>query len=163
LAVEDSKAVGEPEGAVLGARDIDVIADLAAFEDVGIVGADHGSFQAVGEEAGFEGVHAEQGVLGEGDAFDGEALLGVDGLVGGDGIGDEGGYVGGILDADDGEAVGIEGVLAGVLGGAGFAFGGLGPGGTAGIGTVRGEAFGGSRHTAQGLAWRLGAGAGVGR
>jgi len=36
-----------------------------------------GGFQAVGEEAGFEGVHAEQGVLGEGDAFDGEAFLGV--------------------------------------------------------------------------------------
>lgn len=38
-----------------------------------------------------------------------------------------------------------------------------GPGGTAGIGTVRGDAFVGSRHTAQRLAWRLGAGAGVGR
>ncbi len=88
LAVVDSEAVGEPEGAVLGARDFDVVADLAAFEDLGIVGADHGGFQAVGEEAGFEGVHAEQGVLGEGDALDGEAFLGVDGLVGGDGIGD---------------------------------------------------------------------------
>ena len=155
LAVEDIEAVGEPEGAVLGARDFDVVADLAAFEDVGIVGADHGGFQAVGEEAGFEGVHAEKGVLGEGDAFDGEAFLGVDRLVGRDGVGDEGGDVGGVLNADDGEGFGIEGVLAGVLGGAGFAFGGLGPGGTAGIGAVGSDAFEGSRHTAQGLAWRL--------
>jgi hypothetical protein len=93
--------------------------------------------------------------LGEGDALDGEALLGVDGLVGGDGVSDKGGDVGGVLDADDGEGFGIEGVLAGVLGGSGLAFGGLGPGGAAGICTVGGDAFEGSRHTAQGLAWRL--------
>ncbi len=91
-------------------------------------------------------------MLGEGNAFDGEAFLGVDGLVGGDGIGDEGGDVSGVLDADDGEGFGIEGVLAGVLGGAGFALGSLGPGGTAGIDAVGSEALGGSRHTAQGLA-----------
>jgi hypothetical protein len=36
--------VGEPKSAVLGARDFDVIADLAAFEDLGIGGADHGGF-----------------------------------------------------------------------------------------------------------------------
>ena len=158
LTIEDFEAVGEPKGAVLGGRDIDVVTDLAAFEDVGIVGADHGGLQAIGEESGFEGVHAEQGVLGEGDALDGEAFLGVDGLVGGGGVGDEGGDVGGILDADDGEGFGVKGVLAGILGGSGLAFGSLGPGGTAGIGTVRGDAFGGSRHTAQGLAWRLGGG-----
>ena len=77
LTAEDFESVGEPKSAVLGARDFDVIADLAAFEDLGIGGADHGGFQAVGEEAGFEGVHAEHGVLGEGDAFDGEAFMGV--------------------------------------------------------------------------------------
>ena len=77
LTAEDFEAVGEPKSAVLGPRDFDVIADLAAFEDLGIGWADHGGFQAVGEEAGFEGVHAEHGVLGEGDALHGEALLGV--------------------------------------------------------------------------------------
>ena len=87
-------------------------------------GAFHGCVEAVGEEAGFEGVHAEHGVLGEGDAFDGGAFLGVDGLVGGDGVGDEAGDSGAVLDADDGEGVGVEGELAGILGGAGFAFGG---------------------------------------
>jgi hypothetical protein len=118
--------------------------------------------QAVGEQTGFEGVHAEQGVLGESDALDGESFLGVNGLVGGDGVGDEGGDVGPVLDADDGEGVGIEGVFARVLGGAGLAFRSIGPGGTAGVGSVRGDTLGGSRHTAEGLAWRLGAGAGVG-
>jgi hypothetical protein len=162
LAVEDIEAVGEPEGAVLGEGCLDVFADLGSLEDVRVRWAAHSVVEAVGEEAGFEGVHAEHGVLGEGDALDGEAFLGVNGLVGGDGVGDEGGNLGGVLDADDGEGVGIEGGLAGVLGGAGFAFGGLGPGGTAGIGTVGGDALGGSRHTAQGLAWRLGAGMGVG-
>jgi hypothetical protein len=77
LAVEGVEAVGEPEGAILGLGDIDVVADLALFEDIGLGGAEHGLFEAGGEEAGFEGVHAEQGVSGEGDALDGEAFTGV--------------------------------------------------------------------------------------
>jgi hypothetical protein len=40
---------------------------------------------------------------------------------------------GAILDADDGEGVGVEGVLAGVLGGVGFAFGSFGFGGPSGV------------------------------
>ena len=79
-----------------------------------------GLFETGGEEAGFEGVHAERGVLGEGNAFHGDAFMGVDGLVGGAGIRDEGGDVGAVLDADDREGFGIKAVLAGVLGGAGL-------------------------------------------
>ncbi len=45
--------------------------------------------------------------------------MGVDGLVGGAGIRDEGGDVGAVLDADDREGFGIKAVLAGVLGGEG--------------------------------------------
>ena len=138
------------------------MADLGSLEDIRLGGAAHGVVEAVGEETGFQGVHAEYGVLGEGDAFDGEAFLGVDGLVGSDGIGDEGGDLGSILNADDGEGVGIESVLASVLGGSGLAFGSLWPGGTAGIGAVGGDALGGGRHTAQGLAWRLRAETGAG-
>jgi len=146
LAVEDIEAVGEPEGSVLGEGGLDALADLGSLEDVRLLGAAHGLVEAVGEEAGFEGVHAEHGVLGEGDALDGEAFLGVDGLVGGDGVGGEGGDSGSILHADDGEGVGIEAVLAGVLGGAGLAFGGLRPGGTAGVGAVGGDSLGGVCH-----------------
>ena len=41
------------------------------------------------EGAGFEAVGAEDGELGEGDALDGELLLGVLGAVVGDGVGDQ--------------------------------------------------------------------------
>jgi hypothetical protein len=89
-------------------------------------------------------------VFGEGDAFDGVALLGIDGLIGGGPrehpVGDEGRDGGAVLDADDGEGFGVEGVLAGILGGAGFAFGGLRPGGFAGVGVVGGDAVGGGCH-----------------
>ena len=43
------------------------------------------------------------GAIGEGHAFDGEALLEVDGLAGGDSAGDEGGDAGAVRDAGDGE------------------------------------------------------------
>jgi hypothetical protein len=66
-------------------------------------------------------------MLGEGDAFYGGAFLRIDGLVSSDGVVDEGGDGGGVLDADDGERVGVEGVLAG-------------------IGVVRGDAIGGGCH-----------------
>ena len=91
LAVEDIEAVGEPESAVLREGCLDALADLGSLEDVRLRWAAHGVVEAVGEEAGFEGIHAEHGMLGEGNAFDGEAFLGVDGLVGGDGVGDQAG------------------------------------------------------------------------
>jgi hypothetical protein len=63
------------------------VAMEAEGEPVGAVLVE-GDIEAVGEEAGFEDRRAAHGVLGDGDAFDGVALLGVDGLVGGDGVGD---------------------------------------------------------------------------
>jgi len=45
----------------------------------GFAGAVEGLVEAGGEEAGFEAGAAEDGVLGKGDAFEGEELLGVDG------------------------------------------------------------------------------------
>jgi hypothetical protein len=136
---EAVEAEGDPEGAVLGEGDLEAVGDLL-LEDNRPGGPFHGMVEAIGEEAGFEGIHAEHGVLGEGDTFDGGAFLGVDGLVSGDGAGDEGGEAGAVLDADDGERVGVEEVLAGILGGAGFAFGGPGSGGFAGVGAVGGDA-----------------------
>jgi hypothetical protein len=50
-----------------------------------------------------EALDAEEGLLGEGDALDGEELLGVDGLVDGDGIFAESGDLVEIFEADDGE------------------------------------------------------------
>jgi hypothetical protein len=54
-------------------------------------------------------------VFGEGGTFDGGAFLGIDGLVGG---GPRGHPVGD--EAGDGGGVRVEGVLADILGGAGF-------------------------------------------
>jgi hypothetical protein len=88
-----------------------------------------------------EAFDAEEGLLGEGDALDGEEFLGVDGLVDGDGVFAEAGDLVEFLEADDGEGGGGESVLAGVLGGAGFAFGGAGSSGLGGVGAVGGESL----------------------
>jgi hypothetical protein len=72
------------------------------------------------------------------NALDGEEFLGVDGLVDGDEVFAEAGDLVEFFEADDGEGGGGESVFAGVLGGAGFAFWGTGPGGLGGVGSVGG-------------------------
>ena len=86
-----------------------------------------------------EAFDAEEGLLGEGDALDGEELLGVDGLVDGDGVFAKLGDLVDVFEADDGEGGGGESMFAGVEGGAGFAFWGAGSGGLGGVGAVGGE------------------------
>ena len=61
-------------------------AELRPGQDVGIIGAVHGLVEAMGEEVGLEAYRWNL-ELGEGNAFDGGALMGVDGLVGGEGVG----------------------------------------------------------------------------
>jgi hypothetical protein len=68
-----------------------------------------------------------------------EALLGVDGLVGGAGLGDEDGDAGAVLNADDGGGVGVEWALEGILGGAGLA----------GAGAFGRETFGRNWHSGE--------------
>ena len=70
---------------------------------------------------------AEDSLLGEGDALDGEEFLGVDGLVDGDEVGPEMGDLIEVFEADDGEGGGGEAVFAGILCGAGLALGVRGP------------------------------------
>jgi hypothetical protein len=105
----------QPVGAGLVDVDVDAMGDLGTVEDVWVLMASHGRVEAVGEESGLESIETEHGVLREGDPFDGGAFLGVDGLVGGNGVGDEGGDADAVFDADDGERLGVEGRLAGVL------------------------------------------------
>ena len=62
-------------------------------------------------------------MLGESDAFDGEKLLGVDGLVGGGKILFQAGDRFQVFGANDGEVGSGKAVFAGVLGRAGLAFG----------------------------------------
>jgi Fe-S oxidoreductase len=75
--------------------------------------------------------------MGEGHAFEGEELLGVDGVVDGDEVVAEVGDFLEAFEADDGEGGAGEEVFAGMLGRTGFALRGGEPGG------LGGERFGG--------------------
>jgi hypothetical protein len=155
------EALGEAEIAILGAGDFEVVSEdfgeeLVNGEAFGV----HDLIEADGEEAVFEGGAAEQGLLGEGDAFDSEEFLGVDGPIAGDGVSPEVGNDVDFFEADDGEVFGDEGVLARVLGRAGFAFGGAGSSGVLGVGAV-GCGTVGFRHVGF-LAFRVSIGVGGG-
>src|SRR5450759_905793 len=60
------------------------VAEFRADPDQGLAAAGEGLIEAGGEHAVFEAGGAEEGLLGGGDALDGEEFLGVDGLVAGD-------------------------------------------------------------------------------
>jgi hypothetical protein len=145
LAVQAVEAVAQQVVAVLGASDFDipVAGDDRVQEADGFAAVIEGLVEAGGEETGFEAGAAEDGLLGEGGAFEGEEFLGVDGLVEGDEVVAEMGDFLKVFDADDGEGRGGEHVFAGVLGRAGLALGGAGSGGLSGVGAIGGEALGG--------------------
>ena len=119
------EAVAEQEVAVLGAGDFDiaVAGDGGIHEADGFAGAAEGHVEAGGEETGFEAGAAEDGVLGEGDAFESEEFLGIDGLVKGDEVVAEAGDFLEVFEADDGEGRSGELVFAGILGRASLALG----------------------------------------
>jgi hypothetical protein len=122
-------------------RSIPIAGEFRAHEDHGVSGRVESLVEAGGEEAGFEARGAEESLLGEGDALDGEEFLGVNGLVDGDEVGPEMGDFIQVLEADDGESGGGEAVFAGILGGAGLALRGAGSGGLGGIGAIGVELF----------------------
>jgi hypothetical protein len=95
--------------------------------------------EGIGQHAGFEAVAAEYFELGEGDALDGEHLLGVHGAVAGNGIGFEFAEFVKVFEAHNAEGGSGEAVLDRVSGRAGFAFSGARTGGTLGVGSVSGE------------------------
>jgi hypothetical protein len=136
--VAPHEALGAEEIAVLGGGDFEVAGESLGHEGH-VVGVLNDLIEAAGEEAGFEAVGAEEGLLGEGEALKGEHFLGVPGLVEGEEVGAEVGDFMDFLEADDGEGGGGEAVLAGVLGRAGLAFGGAGAGGTLRVFAVGGE------------------------
>ena len=140
--VEAVEAFGEEVVAVLGLGDFVIVVDeLVGDAHQGAAVAVEGLIEEGGAKAVVEAFDAEEGLLGEGDALDGEELLGVDGLVDGDEVLAEAGDLVEVFEADDGEGGGGESVFAGVLGGAGFAFWGAGSGGLGGVGAVGGELF----------------------
>jgi hypothetical protein len=79
--------------------------------------------------------------LSEGEAFDGEEFLGVDGLVDGQEVGSEMVDFLEVFEANDGEGGGSEAVFAGILCGAGLTLRGARPGGFGGVGAIGGELF----------------------
>jgi hypothetical protein len=137
--VEAVEAFGEQVVAVLDLGDLVIVVDERfANSHQGAAVAVEGLVEEGATQAGVEAFDAEEGLLGEGDTLDGEELLGVDGLVDGDEVLAEASDLVEIFEADDGEGGGGESVFAGVLGGAGFAFGGAGSGGLGGVGSVGG-------------------------
>ena len=86
-----------------------------------------------GEEASFQAGGSQHGLLGQCHSFEGEELLGVDGVVDVDEVGFEIGDFGEVFQADDSEGGGGEAVPGGVLGGAGFSFGSCRSGGFGGV------------------------------
>ena len=108
-----------------------------------------------GAESGLDASDAEEVVLSESDALEGEDLLGVDGLVDGQQVSAEAVDGIAVLDGDDGEAGAGEGVFAGVLRCSGLAGGGAGAGGELGVGSVGGELFVGG-HRLRGSTARAG-------
>jgi hypothetical protein len=98
-----------------------VVDDIVADAHEGFAIAGEGLVEEGGADAFVEAFDAEEDLLGEGDALDGEEFLGVDGLVDGDGVFAEAGDLVDVFEADDGEGGGGESVFAGVEGGAGLA------------------------------------------
>ena len=105
-----------------------------------------GHVEAVDEDAGFEARGAKPGLLRESDYLEGEQLLGVDRLVDGEEIVLETGDLIELFEPDDGEGGGGEAVSAGVLGGAGLAFGSARAGTLGRVGAVGCELLIGSGH-----------------
>ena len=76
LAVQAVEAIGEGIVAVLLAGDLDVADEVLAHGGEGPALVVQTLVEAGGEEAGFESGGADEGLLGEGDALDGEEFLG---------------------------------------------------------------------------------------
>ena len=135
---ELNEAFGQGEVLLLRARHLQ-----AGIAEIGVQQADGfgigGAVEAGGEEAAFHAGGAQEVLLVDGDAFHGIELLAVDGPVDGDEVGAELENVVEAFEDGYGEVGGGEAVLAAVLGRSGFAFGGAGARGTAGIGLVGGD------------------------
>jgi len=138
------KSSGQQEVVPLCQREFCFVEEHRSHLDKGrVIGESETLVEAGGQEAGFQAGNAEDGVLGDGDALDGEEFLGIGGVVELDEVGAEVGDVIDVLHKDDGVSGGGKAVFAGVLSGAGFAFGGAGAGGTGGVGAIGCELLGG--------------------
>jgi hypothetical protein len=136
--------------AVLCAGDLDIGSEFLGQEEDGLSVGIERFAEAGGEEAGLEARGAEQRLLCEGDAFDGEEFLGIDRLIDGEEVGTQVIDFLEFFETDDGEGGGSESVFAGVLSGAGLALGSAGAGGPGGVGAIGSELFFGDWFTVAG-------------
>jgi hypothetical protein len=141
LAGHALEAFGHGVVPVLVAPDLVVGVEFGVEAEYGGPVGVEGAVDAGDEHAGFEAPAADHRELADGDALDGEDLLGGLGLVVGEGVGAEVVELAVLLQAEDGDGGGGEGVLAGVEGGASLAFGGAGSGGPFGVFSVGSELF----------------------
>ena len=134
LAEEAVEAFGHAVVAILGLGDLDVLDQFQVQHDERSAIGVEGLVEAGGIDAAFDAGAEKERLLGEGDAFEGEEFLGIDGPVAGDEVGAQ--VIDGIdlLDANDGEIGAVEAVLA-VDGG------------------LRGGCFGGGRRLFRHRSW----------
>jgi hypothetical protein len=107
------EALAEEEISILLLGDLDAAGAGIGIEKILLVEAVHEAVEAGGKEAGFEPGGAEHGLLAQRHALNGEHLLGVDGLIKSDEVGAEVFDLADVLQADDGEGGGTEGMGAG--------------------------------------------------
>jgi hypothetical protein len=141
VAVQEEER-GEFEGGGFAVFEDAGVAEGGAVGDVAIVfDGGVGVFgEVVFEEGGFGIFEAVEGPAAVGDFFEGEVLARGGGFVDGGEFFVEAAVGGRVFVFEDGVALEGESVLAGVLGGAGLAFGGAGSGGVLGVGAVGGGA-----------------------
>jgi hypothetical protein len=145
LADQSVEAIAQQVVSVLGLADFDIRGELGVHGHAELSAGVEGLAQAEAEESGFEAGGSEDGLLGEGDALDGEEFLGVGGLVEGDEIFSKVGDLIEVFEADDGEGGSGEAVFARVLGRAGLALCGAGSCGFSRVGAIGSELFWGNR------------------
>ena len=130
------EAVGQGVVAILGAGDFDIAAEGRGHGGDRSVVFVEGDVETDGEDAGSESGGAAHLMLGESHGLESEQFLRIHWLVEGDEVGSEIGDLVEVFESNDGEGGGGEAVSAGVLGGAGLAFGSPRAGALLGVGAV---------------------------
>jgi hypothetical protein len=137
------EAFGERIVAILGAGDFNIAItnEFLGHGEDRMPGGLEGLVKARGKQAGLEARGAEERLLGQSHALDGEQFLGVDGLISGHKVGLDMGDFLEVFQPDDGERGCPKTMLAGILGRAGLAVGGAGSRRVSGISAIGGELF----------------------
>lgn len=143
LASQAAEALAGGEVPVLRARDFDiaVTGEIFAHGPYGIAGPVENLVERGGEDAGFDAGAAEDVLLGDGHALNGEEFLRIDRAIAGDQVGLQVRDFIELFEAHDSEGRGAEAMFDGIARGARFALGRTWAGGTLRVGAIGGESF----------------------